>query len=82
MRLADPPERGMSEAVYYKSREVLHLTAFGTRNRNDECVLWEVDDPFRGNQVVQMMVHYDEWVHGVSIEMMRGLRKTLGQHLG
>ena len=52
MRLADPPERGMSEAVYYKSREVLHLTAFGTRNRNDECVLWEVDDPFRGNQVV------------------------------
>ena len=48
---------------------------------SDICQLWEVQDPLN-NHMVMAMIHYDEFVHGVSIEMEKGFRKTLGWHLG
>ena len=34
------------------------------------------------NSVTKIMVHYEDWVHGLSIEMEQGPRKTFGMHLG
>ena len=48
---------------------------------SDICKLWEVEDPLN-NHMVMAMIHYDDFVHGVSIEMEKGFRKTLGWHLG
>ena len=53
----------------------------GEKGAYDECAVWEVADPLN-NQIIQAMVHYDDYVHGLSIEMEQGPRKTLGQHLG
>ena len=34
------------------------------------------------NRVQKIFVHYDDTVHGLSIDMEKGPRKTFGMHLG
>ena len=81
MRLVVPPENDVSEAVFKKTKEIVHLTAYGTREAADECKLWEVEDPLN-NSVKKVMIHYNTGVHGLSIEMDMGPMKSLGSHLG
>ena len=81
MRLVEPTERKVSKAVFKKTKKVLHLGTHGTSKEDDTCTLWEVEDPL-DNSVTQMMIHYDYFVHGLSVEMEKGPRTTLGSHLG
>ena len=57
------------------------MKAFGARTEDDDCTLWEIEDPIH-SLVETIVIHYDEWVHGLSIETLAGMQNTLGSFQG
>ena len=66
MRLVEPTKEEADENMFEFGQNILKMKAFGVKGKKDKCKIWKAENPFR-NRVNWIVIHYDTWVHGLTI---------------